>query len=218
MCHYKSEDFDKLKNLISDTYIREGMRSEQEIFNDLVTLCSSKGFIHAIAGICFIDNVIKFNNELKAEDMAQMFSRSCLLRTETTTLIGLMMRVPIDFTLPSPQTLNSYIEYSKLLLNELHQVMIHDCMEITSERISTNSEINPLMSGTCFREMIFYSGESAYSFQYRDLALRKYSADAQRSVTVASSPSLFQPSDYYMCSALIECFRTSKSSDQKTKF
>ena len=154
------------------------MRSEQEIFNDLAALCSSEGFVHAIARICFIDNIIKFNKELRVEDMDQMFSKSRLIRTETTTLIGLMMRERVDFTLPSPRTLNSYIKRSKSLLEELHQVLLHDCMEVTSERISTKSKINPLISGPCLREMIFYSGESAYSFQYRDLAPRKYSADA----------------------------------------
>lgn len=48
MCHHKNEDVDKLKGLISDAYIREGMSSAQEIFDDLAALCSSKGFIHVI--------------------------------------------------------------------------------------------------------------------------------------------------------------------------
>ena len=154
------------------------MRSEQTIFNDLATLCSSKGYIHAIAGICFNDNIIKFNDELRAEDMAQMFDKSRLIRTEITTLVGLMIRAPIDFTLPSPETLNSYIEQSKALLEELHHTLADACKELISETIATESNINSPMPGKCLREVIFYSGESAYSFQYRDLAPRKYGADA----------------------------------------
>ena len=100
------------------------MRSEQAIFDDLATLCSSRGYIHAIAGICFSDNILKSSDdELRVEDMAQMFDKSRLIRTEITTLIGLMMRAPIDFTLPSLETFNSYVEQSKALLEELHQVL-----------------------------------------------------------------------------------------------
>ena len=155
------------------------MRSEQAIFDDLTTLCSSRGYIHAIAGICFSDNILKSNDdELRVEDMAQMFDKSRLIRTEITTLIGLMMRAPIDFTLPSPETFNSYVEQSKALLEELHQVLDDNCKKLVSEMIATESNINSPMPGECLREVIFYSGESAYSFQYRDLAPRKYSADA----------------------------------------
>ena len=154
------------------------MRSEPAIFNELATLCSSRGYIHAIAGMCFSDKIIKFNNEIRAEDMAQMFDKSRLIRTEITTLIGLMMRAPIDFTLPPPGTLNGYIQHSKSLLKELHQTMIDDCEDLIFQTNSDSATINPFLSGKCLREMIFYSGESAYSFQYRDLAPRKYGADA----------------------------------------
>ena len=73
------------------------MRTEQAIFDELAVLCTSKGFIHAIAFLCARDNVVTFNEELKAEDTAHMYSYSRLIRTEMTTLIGLMMRAPIDF-------------------------------------------------------------------------------------------------------------------------
>ena len=38
-----------------------------------------------------------------------MRSRSRLIRTEITTLIGLAMRGPIDFSLPAPEVLSDYI-------------------------------------------------------------------------------------------------------------
>ena len=110
--------------------------------------------------------------------MAQMFDKSRLIRTEITTLIGLMMRAPIDFTLPPPEMLDNYIKQSKLLLEELNKLMIDDYLEHFSKAPIAESDINPPMPGKCLRVMIFYSGESAYSFQYRDLAPRKYSADA----------------------------------------
>ena len=100
----------------STSSCKRQMRSEQEIFDDLTTLCRSKGFIHAIAQIWFRDNFVQFRNELKAEDMAKLFSESRIIRTEVTTLIGLMMGTPIDFTLPAPKIVFSYIERSEALL------------------------------------------------------------------------------------------------------
>jgi len=139
------------------------MRSEQEIFDDLAALCISKGYIHAIAHFCFRDYVVRFEDELRPENMARLYSKSCLIRTEVTTLIGLMMRAPIDFFLPLPQTISDYIQRSEALLEELHYALAPTF---------ANS------FGKFIREPIFYGGESAYSFQYRDLAPLKYNADA----------------------------------------
>jgi hypothetical protein len=38
-------------------------------------------------------------------------------------------------------------------------------------------DFNLFTRGDVLREAIFYGGESAYSFQYRDISLRKYAAD-----------------------------------------
>src|ERR1700738_634929 len=99
------------------------MRSEQEIFDDLAVLCISKGYIHAIAIFCFRDYVVRFEDELRPENMARLYSKSRLIRTEVTTLIGLMMRAPIDFFLPLPETISDYIQRSEALLEELHYTL-----------------------------------------------------------------------------------------------
>ena len=137
------------------------MRSEHEIFDDLAALCRSQGYIHAIASIFIRDNFVFFKDEMNAEDMANLHSERRLIRTEVTTLIGLMMRAPIDFNLPTPRIISDYIWQTEALLEELHQSM---------SNFSTFSNF--------IREAIFYRGDSAYSFQYRDLAPRKYSADS----------------------------------------
>ena len=146
------------------------MRSEQEIFEDLASLCSSQGFIHAVAHICFRDNIVGFRDELRAEDMAQRFSQSCLIRAEVTTLIGLMMRAPIDFILPPPETVSGYIEHSEALLEELHQAMMNAAAKVIALEDATAPDFNPFTFGEFLREAIFYSAESAYTFQYCDLA------------------------------------------------
>ena len=140
------------------------MRSEQEIFDDLEALCSSQGFIHAIVHICFRDNVVGFSDELKAEDMAQLYSGSRLIRTEVTTLIGLMMRAPIDFILPTPETISGYIGHSEALLEELHQAMINAFAKVIAPENAEEPNFNPFTFGDFLREAIFYSAEIRLPF------------------------------------------------------
>ena len=44
-----------------------GMRSEQEIFDELATLCASPGYAHAVAFLCWRDNMISYSVQMKAE-------------------------------------------------------------------------------------------------------------------------------------------------------
>ena len=119
-----------------------------------------------------------FADEMKAEDLLPRFSERCLIRTEITTLIGLMMRALIDFTLPEPKVVSDYIEQTEALLGELHQAIITAAKEAIVSKRATEPDCNPFTLGEVLREAIFYSTESAYSFQYRDLAPRKYREDA----------------------------------------
>src|SRR5438132_1253649 len=75
-------------------------REEHEIFSDLAALCTSPGFAHAIAFFCYRDNFVRFGKELTPDDLAHLYSDSGLIRTEISTLIGLLARKPIDYTLP----------------------------------------------------------------------------------------------------------------------
>ena len=154
------------------------MRSEDKIFDDLLGLCGSPGYVHALAMLCFRDNFIRFGRELKAEDMDHLFSRSRLIRTEITTLVGLLIRKPIDFSHPGPAVIQDYMNRTEALLDELHTSMGALMM---SGMLGTGSKpeppARPDLSGSALCEPIFYGGESAYGFQYRDLAEKKYGAD-----------------------------------------
>ncbi|MHB1229868.1 MAG: hypothetical protein ACYCY3_06085 [Halothiobacillus sp.] len=86
------------------------MRTEQSIFDELANLCASPGYICAIAYFCFRDNMIRYSGEMKSEDMQHLFSKSRLIRTETSTLIGLLLKHDIDYDLPSPETLEEYVK------------------------------------------------------------------------------------------------------------
>ena len=153
-------------------------RQEHEVFAELATLCARSGYVHAISYLCFRDNIIVYAEEMTEADMQKMFAPSRLIRTEITTLIGLMVKAPIDWNLPAPDTLQQYVNDTERLLEELHHGLSAKVFgELTREAIADGS-FNPFDSGEAMREPIFYGGESAYIFQYYDLAARKYAADA----------------------------------------
>jgi hypothetical protein len=153
------------------------MRAEQEIFDDLADLCASPGYAHAIAYLCFRDNIIEYSGEMKAEDMQHLFSKIRLIRTETSTIIGLMLKSPIDYTLPPPPILEKYIEATEALLEEIHHTMTASFWKDIDPAKFAEPGFNSFTNGAALREPIFYSGESAYSFQYRDFSPAKYAND-----------------------------------------
>ena len=154
------------------------MRSEQQVFDDLAALCVSKGYVHALASICFRDTTVGFSDEVTSDDLSEMRSRSRLIRTEITTLIGLMMRGPISFSLPEPQVISDYIEKSEILLEELHHTMLPSIAESQENANGLFAHSDDFTFGKFLREAIFYGAESAYPYQYRDLSPRKYRADS----------------------------------------
>lgn len=153
-------------------------RTEQEVFADLAGICCQPGYVHAIAHICFRENVILHAGDIKEADMRKMFSPSRLIRTEINTLLGLMIKADIDWILPAPRTLQEYMDATEKLLEELHHCLSGEFWSgLTTEAMEGG--FNPFERGDVWREPIFYSGEAAYIFQYLDLATRKYAADSQ---------------------------------------
>jgi hypothetical protein len=153
------------------------MRSESEILADLMKLCVAPGYVHAIAYLCFRDNHVIFSGEMKSEDMRHLFADSRLIRTEIMTLIGFLIKKEINYTLPAPETLSAYAEKSEALLQELHDSMLAPMLASLDPTKATGQNFNPFDSGEALREPIFYGGESAYVFQYREFALKKYAND-----------------------------------------
>jgi hypothetical protein len=149
------------------------IRSEKEVFADLAVLCMSPGYVHALSFLAFRDNYILYSEELKAEDMMHLFSPERLLRTEMATLVGLAMRGAVRFDLPKPNVVQEYVDQTDVLLAEIHHAMFG----------SFSSDEAPAAAGmdreapSIMREVIFYSGESAYVFQYRDMCVKKYAED-----------------------------------------
>lgn len=166
----------EVATLIANLTVKKVTRSEQEIFANLAALCCRPGYVHVAANLCFRDNVITYAGDMKEADMRKMFSTSRLIRTEINTLLGLMIKAEIDWALPSPKTVQEYMDATELLLEELHHCLSGEFWSgLTKEAVE--SGFNPFERGEVLREPIFYSGEAAYNFQYLDLAVRKYAAD-----------------------------------------
>ncbi|MEW6520831.1 MAG: NERD domain-containing protein [Thermodesulfobacteriota bacterium] len=153
------------------------VRNESDVFKELEELCLSSGYVHAIAYFCFRDNTIRYADEVKPEDVLHQFSMERLVRTEISTLIGLACKNEIDDTLPSPDTMQEYISRTDSLLHELHQSMMPSPQEIFNPSKIGDDYFNPFESSSVLRESIFYGGESAYHFQYRDFSKEKYRKD-----------------------------------------
>ena len=152
-------------------------RSEQEVFADLEALCRSPGYAHVIAYFYFRDNFIKIGEKLHPQDLACMHSFERLCRNEISVLLGLMVKGNSYLDSVDPQTLSEMIEHSEKLLLELHHTMNNAFRPIFMEALKGGPSANPFRSGIAQREPIFYSGESAYDFQFIEFALEKYRKD-----------------------------------------
>ena len=159
---------------------RSSARSEQEILAELELLCTGPGYVHAVAAICFRDNMLIYTERVTEADIRDRFGPSRLIRTEISTLLGLMLKSPIDWTLPSPAVLGEYVAASDRLLQELHDAMSGALsLDKALGALERGEFVNPFDTGDAMREPIFYAAESAYNFQYVDLAARRYAADAE---------------------------------------
>ncbi|KAI3606256.1 hypothetical protein D8I24_2099 [Cupriavidus necator H850] len=152
-------------------------REESQILKDLATLAASPGYVHAIAHICHRDNVIHIKGKLKPSDMDRLFSRERLIRTELTTLIGLMAKKPLDLSMQPFEVIEGYVKHTDSLMRELHEAMSYPMFAAMFEAAKAGTEPPDPWRGPGMREPIFYGTESAYAFQYRDLVPEKYGAD-----------------------------------------
>ncbi|WGE84980.1 YecA family protein [Actinobacillus equuli] len=155
-------------------YTLDNVRDEKVIFEELENLCQQAGYAHIIASFCFRDNSVFSNSEqVTTEDILGQYNENRLIRNEISLLIGLMCKKALDLTIPEPQIFQKTIEKTEYLLAELHSSM----MKPSFDSKSIEEWLEYMQSGKMLREPIFYTGESAYHFQYRDLSKLKYSYD-----------------------------------------
>lgn len=153
-------------------------RCEDEIFLDIVNLCARPGFIHAIAALCFRDNIIQFKSEVTGEDFGKLRSTGRLIRNEIDALIGCLVKTEFDWSQPGNETIQEMAKLAEDLLGEYHHRMM---LNYISKKISKNKEETTdfPVKGEEVREAVFYAPESAYTFQFREMACDRYARDAQ---------------------------------------
>lgn len=152
-------------------------RDESHILRDLAALACSPGYVHAIAFMCHRDNVIHVKGTLKPSDMDRLFTSDRLIRTEVMTLLGLMVKKPLDLS-PQPKVvINSYVDRTDKLMRELHDAISYPVLASMLKAIGDGVELLNPWCGQGMREPIFYGAESAYAFQYRDFVPEKFGAD-----------------------------------------
>jgi hypothetical protein len=61
----------------------------------------------------------------------------------------------------------------------MHLAIVEPIYETLDQHKATRPSTAPFSQGAALREPIFYNGESAYNFQFRDFATKKYAADNQ---------------------------------------
>lgn len=158
-------------------------RTEQEVFADLEQLCASAGYVHVLAALSFRDNLVLHPGELTNDALAASYAPERTIRTEFSTLLGLMLKHPIDFSTPSPDDYLRLVERTDELLQELHACLNQPMMAALKRAFEEKKaglsieQATPFLRGDVLREPIFYGGESAYNFQYRDFAVERYAAD-----------------------------------------
>lgn len=152
-------------------------RKEEEVFADLSRLCATPGYIHVLAFLSVRDSLFAVKNEGGFETLEALYEGANLLRTESNLLAGLMLKQDIDFTFPEPANLAKLVLETENLLQELHHAIAAPGFEDWTPENMAKADFNPLARGEALREAIFYGGEPAYSFQYREFLVPKFSAD-----------------------------------------
>jgi hypothetical protein len=155
----------------------EKPREEFQILEDLAKLATSPGYAHAVANICQRDNVIYIKDNLQPSDMDRLFSHERLIRTELTTLIGLMAQKPLDLSLQPTDVVEGYVKRTDALMRELHDAMSYPMFAAMFKGMKAGAAPPDPWRGLGMREPIFYGTESAYAFQYRDFVPEKYGTD-----------------------------------------
>lgn len=152
-------------------------RDEKDILQDLESLCESDGFAQVIAYFCMRDNFIYFEDKIKPDDLGDIKSTNRLIRSEISLLIGLMVKKPISLNVPDADNFLEYLNTAEALLEELHDALTSKIIISTSQESAQSKAKLNLEDGVALREPIFYAGEYAYMFQYRDFAFQKYHYD-----------------------------------------
>lgn len=166
-----------------DVSIPALIRTEAEIIAELTTLTQTPGFIHSFAYLAFKSNIVTAGEQFTKEDFLKIYDRTSLLRTESNLLLALLLSSPVSLDVPTDHANAVHISRTLALLEELHQAVLKPGHAVFREALQAHfsadgNETDPLRSGEIMREAFFYGSESAFTFQYLELAKKRYANDA----------------------------------------
>lgn len=152
---------------------------ENEKFIKLEELCSQAGFIHAFSYLCQRDCTIGFQGEFQGGDLHHLYTPERLIKTELSTLHGLLLKSGYDNSIIDSDRLKYLADRSEILLGEIHESMQARMMgQFTPQNMKKN-ESDFFSSPDFIREYIFYSAEQAFEFQFAGFSVERYEKDAQ---------------------------------------
>lgn len=146
------------------------VRLESEVFSELEELCNTPGFSYVIAELCLRYHTIMFSDELEYEDIMRQNTQDSLLRAEISTLICLMLKGDRWFEDINRDRVSLLCKKAGELLLDLHASIW---------TFTQSDPIDPSLSKEkiWLKEAIFYAGESASCYQYKELAKQRYSRE-----------------------------------------
>ena len=147
----------------------EDLRSEEKIMRDLEEVCTSPGYIHALAWICLESERIHSTPE--------NLPLNRLVRNETTALAGLMIKASVNMQMPSDEVMEYYIKKSKELLWEYESNVKAKALIAMNEKKINGVEGSITPDIRILRYSFLYGPEPAYTFQYEDFSKMRYRYD-----------------------------------------
>ena len=155
------------------------MSEETTIFESLERLAHSPGYAYILAALCYKHKCLPSDSVIELTDGTRAGSGETIVRNEIGLLVGLFSKSERDLSVPTIENVRKVIDETELLLSKLQEAIMENF------KTSITSSFSGIKSGkeegevAFLREAMIYSGESAYTFQYRDMFVDKYADDDQ---------------------------------------
>ena len=145
----------------------------------MVKLCTLPGFIHVVAYISITNDTISISGDLTADDVSSLHSPEHLVRNEINALVGCLVKSDIDWAMPTQKMFAKMHHRAINLLSAYQKLIESNAIDAEKMKIGNITTCSPNEAVT-FEECrfdIFYAPESSFHFQFRDMALERYSGD-----------------------------------------
>lgn len=151
----------------------ESVRSKPAIIADLEALATEPGFIYSLAFMLRRDQFVD------PEEAADINWRERLSYQEFSFLVGLMVKKPIDPTMPTEDQMQRHITSTHDLFQQLHDAHLAPAVLNNRRKLlgldaaGDQPEFN-FSESEFMTEPMFYGASGAYDFQFLEFANKRY--------------------------------------------